>query len=314
MERLREKECMTVVVPVYNRRDLIVRCLDSIYAQTYRPLQVIVVDNGSDDGTADNVKEWAVVRCNDSFLLKILSEPKRGAAYARQAGLDHTTTDKVMFFDSDDVMRSGSVETIMSEWNEYPDVDVIAWPLAIHRGNSTKISHSIRGNLLERHLVHAIFCTLGYAVKSAFLRNAGGWDGEYLKWDDLEVGVRLMLGNPKVKGIRSPMADVYPQEESISGVSFSEACGGWEKTLDGIEKTLRESRRDDAQRLLNIVSYRRAILAADYAKEERVDLAGPLYNKALEEVPQSKRIFIKFAYHWTRMKMRGAFSIIGMFL
>lgn len=314
MECLKKKECMTVVVPVYNRKELVVRCLDSIYAQTCRPLNVIVVDNGSSDGTVENVRRWASMRCDDSFGLEIICEPRRGAANARQRGLENTKTKYVMFFDSDDVMRNDSVEKILDTWKKNPEADIIAWPLTIHRGNSIRITHSIKGNLLERHLVHAIFCTLGYAVKTDFLNCVGGWDGSYLKWDDLEVGVRLMLGNPKVKGLNMPLADVYPQKESITGVNFSDSHGGWEKTLDGIEKIILKSKRDDTRRLLNIVAYRRAILAADYAKEGRMDLAKPLYSKALEDVAPAKRLFIRFAYEWTRRGMRGAFSIVGFFL
>ena len=46
-----KNRCMTVVVPVYNRAHLVERSLDSIYAQTYRPIALIVVDNGSSDST-----------------------------------------------------------------------------------------------------------------------------------------------------------------------------------------------------------------------------------------------------------------------
>ena len=64
-------DCMTVVVPVYNRAHLIRRCLDSIYAQTYRPLCVIVVDNASTDSTALAVEDWARDHMDGGFSLHI---------------------------------------------------------------------------------------------------------------------------------------------------------------------------------------------------------------------------------------------------
>lgn len=309
------KDCMTIVVPVFNRPVLVVRCLDSILAQTYRPLHVIVVDNASTDNTLEALSRWKSSNTDNQFEVEILAESRKGAAYARQKGLEHTKTEKVMFFDSDDMMCSDSVESIMSAWNKNPDADMIAWPLAIHRGgDSIKLTHSIRGNLMERHLVHAIFCTLGYAVKTSFIKKSGGWNGEYNKWDDLEVGARLMLNNPVVYSINRPLADVYPQETSITGLNFSDASGGWEHTLDGIERHIRNVAPVNYRKMLNIVSYRRAILAADYAKEGRRDLAVPLYKQALSEVPVMKRPLIRFAYHWTRHHLRGAFSIVGRFL
>ncbi len=308
------KECMTVVVPVYNRAHLIGRCLDSIFAQQYRPMCVIVVDNDSSDSTYAAVEEWARLHYDNGFSIRLLKEGRRGAANARQKGLENAESDRIMFFDSDDVMRPDAIGRIMRAWDENPDAEAVAWPLIVHRKEGDKKTHSISGNLLERHLIHAIFCTLGYAVKRRTMMSCGGWNGKYTCWDDLETGARLLLGNPRVVALTTPMAEVYPQTESISGVSFSEKAGRWESALDGIDEAVAQSGRDDQQRLHNIVSYRRAILAADYAKEHHPELAKPLYEQALKEVPKEKRPLIRFAYHWTRLGMRGAFSIIGSFL
>ena len=306
--------CMTVVVPVFNRAHLIRRCLDSIYAQTYRPLSVIVVDNASTDSTFSEVEAWGMAHMGENFSLRLMSESRRGAAYARQTGLDHTYTDKVMFFDSDDVMRPCAVESIMRAWSDDAEADAVAWPLVIHGEKGDRLTHSISGNLLERHMVHAIFCTLGYAVKTEVMRDCGGWNVDLTCWDDLEAGTRLLLRSPHVKALRSPLAEVYPQAESISGVAFSDKHGIWELALVAMDDAIRASRRNDCARLHNIVSYRRAILAAAYAGEGHPELAGPLYRQALSEVPEKKRPLIRFAYHWTRLGMRGAFSIIGKLL
>ncbi len=307
-------ECMTVVIPVYNREHLILRCLDSLYAQTYRPLSVIVVDNASSDSTPTAVEDWAKAHMSEGFSLRLLREQRQGAAYARQAGLDCVDTEKVMFFDSDDAMRSECIATVMAAWRLCPDAEIVAWPVSIHHPGATVDTHSIKGNLLERHIVHAILRTQGHAVKTAWLRNCGGWKGEYPVWDDFETGTRLLLKNPKVIPIVSSLADVYPQEVSITGTDFSSKAGMWEDTLDGIERLLEESRRPDVGRLRNIITYRRAILAAHYAKEGHAELAKSLYDQTLREIPKAKRPLIRFAYHWTRIGMRGAFSIIGKML
>ncbi|MDE6560863.1 MAG: glycosyltransferase family 2 protein [Muribaculaceae bacterium] len=308
------KECMSIVVPVYNRPNLIVRCLDSLKAQTYRPLDIIVVDNGSSDDTLVNVEKWKNECIEDDFNVEILSEPKTGATYARQRGLQMVHTEKVMFFDSDDVMRSDCVASVMDLWHRYPKLDIVAWPVAIHHSGNVQLTHSIKGNLLERHLVHAILRTQGYAINTKFLNLVGGWRGEFPTWNDLETGARILLGNPNVKAIQDVLADVYHQRESITGECFSDKHGKWEKSLDGIDKSIAESGRRDTERLHNIITYRRAILAAHYAKEGHPELAKPLYKQALSNIPKKKRPLIRFAYHWTRLGMRGAFSIVGRFL
>ncbi len=313
-DTIHQKECMSIVVPVRNRPQLILRCLDSLKSQTYRPLHVIVVDNGSSDNTLSNVKNWGDANSDDDFSIEILSDSRPGAAYARETGRKQVATDKVMFFDSDDVMRSDCVETVMDVWKEEPDLDAVTWPVAIHQDGDVRITHSAKGNMLEQHLVHAIFRTQGYAIKTAFITKAGGWLGEFPSWNDLETGARVLLASPKVRALDKVYVDVYHQKESITGESFSAKHGNWEKSLDGIDSSISRSGRKDLQRLHNIITYRRAILAAHYAKEGRKELAEPLYMQSLREIPKEKRPLIRFAYHWTRLGMRGAFSIVGSLL
>ncbi|MDE6785956.1 MAG: glycosyltransferase family 2 protein [Muribaculaceae bacterium] len=309
-----EKNWMTIVVPVFNRPNLIIRCLESLKAQTYRPLHIIIVDNASTDNTKAKVEAWKDDNASKDFTLTVYSDSRKGAAYARETGLEHVKTDKVMFFDSDDTMRPRCVETVMNTWRQDSEIDVIAWPVAIHDGEEGRITHSIKGNLLERHLVHAIFRTHGYAVKTEFLRKAGGWKGEFPNWNDLETGARLLLLDPKVKALSEPFVDVYHQGESITGNNFSEKAGKWEIALDGIDASIGDSGRSDKERLNNIIAYRRAILAAHYAKEGHPELAIPLYEEALRDIKDKKRPLIRFAYHWTKRGLRGAFSIVGRFL
>ncbi len=313
-DTIQHKDPMTIVVPVYNRPILVVRCLESLKAQTYRPLRIIVVDNASTDETLANVKKWKEANDNAEFSLEILSDSRKGAAYARQTGLMKVKSDKVMFFDSDDSMRPECVATIMELWKSNPDVDIVAWPVAIHIKDEVRVTHSIRPPFLERHLVHAILRTQGYAVKTEFIRKVGGWRGEFPNWNDLETGARILLSNPKIASLPNVYVDVYHQKESITGECFSEKYGKWEMSLAGIDESISSSGRSDMQRLHNIITYRRAILAAHYAKEGHPECAHALYEQALKEVPKEKRPLIRFAYHWTKHGLRGAFSIVGPFL
>lgn len=305
------KECMTIVVPVFNRPTLILRCLDSLMAQTYRPLRVLVVDNGSTDSTPEAVRGWIDSHADDDFSVELLHDTRKGAAYARQTGLDHTVTDKVMFFDSDDAMRPECVAYAMDSFSLNPAAEIVAWPVAVHFSEGVRITHSLKGNLLERHLVHAVLRTLGYAVKTEYLRQSGGWRGEFPNWNDFETGVRLLLREPVVEAVNRPLVDIYPQKESITGTSFSAKAGKWEFSLDAIEESIKKSGRPDVERLLNIVNYRKVILAASYAKEDRMDLALPLYREAMSRDSRRCRLLYRFSFYWTKARMRGAFSIVG---
>ena len=91
-----------VVVPVWNRAGLVLRCLESIRAQTHAPQSVVVVDDGSTDSTAESVDAW--IREHGSALgAKLLRRPHGGAAAARNAGLAAIgDAPLVAFVDSDD--------------------------------------------------------------------------------------------------------------------------------------------------------------------------------------------------------------------
>ena len=60
---------LTVVIPVRNRENLVIRCLDSVKRQTLRPLNVIVVDNGSTDGTWKAVEGWIARNAEPEFAI-----------------------------------------------------------------------------------------------------------------------------------------------------------------------------------------------------------------------------------------------------
>lgn len=308
------QRCMSIVVPVYNREALLERSLDSLYAQTWRPIHVIVVDNASSDLSASKARQWGERHSGEGFSFELLSDSRHGAAYARQTGLEAVKTRHVCFFDSDDAMQPDEVKTSMEIFLSDSSVDIVGWPITFVKESGNQVTHSLEGDVFERHLVHGVLRTEGYAVRTDFLRKAGGWNGEFPVWNDFETGVRLLLNNPVVKAVDSPMSDVYPQAVSITGTDYSSKAGQWERSLNAARKYIENSDHPSKQRLLNIVDYRQAILAAHYRREGRKDLGRPLLKDVLQRSSRRKSMLLRFAYQWTALGMRGAYSIIGKWL
>lgn len=109
---------ISVIVPVYNGERHLAEAVVSIRAQKYQPLEVIVVDDGSTDGTADLARNLGPgIRC--------LHQPNAGPAAARNQGLGASTGDWITFLDADDLWPPGRLDRQQAFLDTHPDIDVV---------------------------------------------------------------------------------------------------------------------------------------------------------------------------------------------
>ncbi len=109
-ERWMAEECeaglVSVVVPTYDRAGLLVEALDSVRAQTYRPIELLIVDDGSTDDTGGVVEEWrAACAGDDGLTVRYFRQENAGAPAARNRGLIESAGEYVQFLDSDDLLH-----------------------------------------------------------------------------------------------------------------------------------------------------------------------------------------------------------------
>lgn len=94
---------ISVIIPVYNGEKWVAQCLENVLCQSYKNLEVIVVDDGSTDGTVE------IVRSHYPGVT-LLSQPNGGLSAARNAGIDIATGDYIHFMDVDDLINAGYYE------------------------------------------------------------------------------------------------------------------------------------------------------------------------------------------------------------
>ena len=297
---------ITIIMPVYNRAAIVGRTLRSIAAQTFRPLRVIIVDNGSTDGTDTIVAHWKNENEQPGLSIEILRESIPGATAARNRGLAETTSEYVMFFDSDDIMHPTHVERAMRGFNHPSHPDIVGWDVTlhdIHGRTRTAIFSAI--SPLWHNIMNGSMATQRYAARTSIIRKAGGWDNSILGWNDIELGTRLLKLNPvmlKLKGI--PTVDIFQQQESITGTSFTQGTGRWESSLNTIETNLETMRHKRWVRL------RRAHLAGLYASEGSSDLSSKLMASTLaDEQCPFYRTLLRAAQALTARNRRGALRL-----
>lgn len=130
---------VSVVVPVYNVEKYLSRCVDSILRQTYNNLQIILVDDGSNDKSAVICNEYAK---KDTRIL-VIHKNNGGLSDARNVGIDNAKGDYICFIDSDDFMRETYVEDLLNAILKYnADIAVCLF----EKGNSDKFNDVIGGN------------------------------------------------------------------------------------------------------------------------------------------------------------------------
>ena len=104
------KYMVSVIIPVYNRAQLVVRTLQSVLAQSLSPIEVILVDNNSSDDTIDVLQAFKRQHCSSTFNVTVAQEKRQGAARARNLGATMASGEWLLFFDSDDTMEPYMLE------------------------------------------------------------------------------------------------------------------------------------------------------------------------------------------------------------
>jgi len=107
------KPLISVVIPTYNRAQQTMKAIESVLAQTFSPIEIIVVDDGSTDGSGQALQGFVSQRsdsCNPIFLF---SQPNQGASVARNTGISKASGEYIAFLDSDDSWLSEKLESQM---------------------------------------------------------------------------------------------------------------------------------------------------------------------------------------------------------
>lgn len=307
---------LSVVVPVYNREQLVVRMLESLECQERLPNEVILVDNNSTDNTLNVLNEWRdrMALEHPKMHVLVIQEKGKGASQARQTGLNTVQGEYVMFFDSDDTMRPGHIKRI---YDMMGDCEIMAWPTLLHYlDGRRKRTPLLKGKIMENNQLHALLCTAGYAVKTELIKSVGGWDVTLGGWDDIELSHRILLTKPRVKVDKRVMVDVYAQGEgSITGTSYTQREGEWENVINIMEDETSHAdalTSEEKLQILRLLAYRRTILGALYAREGNHRASKDCKEKGINSkwVSNNLKFYYRLAYFLTSKGIPGTARLI----
>ena len=108
--RVMDQPFLSVIVPCYNVETYINRCVSSIVSQTYINLKILLINDGSTDGTGTICDVWQ----EKDQRIRVIHKQNEGSSYARKTGIEQTTTEYVTFVDADDWIDKNMYASMMS--------------------------------------------------------------------------------------------------------------------------------------------------------------------------------------------------------
>lgn len=133
----------TIIVPVYNSEKTIRNCINSIFTQLPKDSEIVVINDGSTDGTLGILHEYTKM---DSRI-KVYSYENAGVSMARQRGINHAKGEYIIFVDSDDTIYPNFLSTLSETINKFPKADLIRYQSYLAQDKPNK-NHE-RYNFLE---------------------------------------------------------------------------------------------------------------------------------------------------------------------
>ena len=117
------KNMISVIIPVYNAQEAVVRALQSVLAQTYTGYEIILINDGSTDNSLQVLEKWKLH--NSDKQVVIINQPNGGVSKARNEGIKAAKGKYVAFLDSDDEWLFNKLEKQMAVLRQHPAIDFI---------------------------------------------------------------------------------------------------------------------------------------------------------------------------------------------
>lgn len=192
---------ISIIIPCYNREKYISRTLQSVIDQTYRPLEVIIVDDGSTDGSVKILNEFKQENhVTGEFEVQLLLQNNEGANTARNKGFLESKGQFIQFLDSDDILTSKKIEVEMAKFD--PNIDIV-YSKAQHFDSYTgKLMDKFWGRELDgssKDYFEFSWQTMCALYRRNTLLTHGLWDPEFSRGDDWEFQLRFVINGSNVR-------------------------------------------------------------------------------------------------------------------
>ncbi|MBP3817231.1 MAG: glycosyltransferase family 2 protein [Butyrivibrio sp.] len=186
---------VSAIIITHNRCEMLKRAVNSVINQTYKNIELIVVDDASDDGTQEYGNE--INRIGYKYI-RIEKEESRGGNHARNIGIANSSGTYIAFLDDDDYWMPIKTEKQVSVLDDNPEIGLVFSGLYFEFKNKylnyPKLpNRDAYGDIVEKELYVGPFCTtITMMIRKSLLDAIGGFDENVKYWQEYELSLRLI--------------------------------------------------------------------------------------------------------------------------
>ncbi|QQT53189.1 glycosyltransferase family 2 protein [Sphingobacterium multivorum] len=205
----------SVVIPLYNKEISINKTLESVLGQTFSNFEVVLVNDGSTDGSL------GVARSISDSRIRIIDQQNGGVSSARNKGIEEASYEWIVFLDADDLWKPNHLETINNMIIKFPDDDVFCTSF-IRSTESLPVEQDGTISIIEDYFEEAIkyhfFWTSVTAIKKSVFSDIGVFNERLSRGEDLDLWARI---GKKYRFIRSKEVTAIYVQDSDNKLSFT---------------------------------------------------------------------------------------------
>ena len=179
---------ISVVIPTFNRIRLVARAIDSVLKQSLNPYEIIVVDDGSDDGTSEMIQ-------NKYKSIKLIQQQNNGVSAARNKGIEHAKGDWIGLLDSDDEWKEKKLENQADRLIKTPEYDFChtneIWIRNGVRVNQRKKHEKYGGYIFDKCLDICRISPSSVLFRKNILDHIGWFDRQLPVCEDYDLWLRI---------------------------------------------------------------------------------------------------------------------------